>query len=307
MWRSLLEAGGSRGVTPGLLRELGIYGGAQGIWVDKARTSTIMPEGVAVGLLHTGSSYADDLADDGVIYHYPQTGRASGGRDAAEVAAVRAAQRLRLPVFVVVYPWPKASTRDVRVGWVVGDDAKEQWFLVEFGELAAPPEPLSDNVEDTPFDLEERQQRREARVRVRPGQARFQFEVFRRYGGQCAVCGVSIKELLDAAHLRGKRDRGCDDPRNGLVLCATHHRAFNCGFFAFEPRSGELHVRNEGPTPEALQITRRSLQHLPKQPHEEALGWRWARWKIRQPTPGINGDGEVAQPMQNAALTAAAS
>lgn len=77
-------------MAPGLLRELEIYGGAQGIWVDKARTSIVTPEGVAVGLLHTGSSYADDLADDGVIYHYPQTWRASGGRDAAEVAVPRA-------------------------------------------------------------------------------------------------------------------------------------------------------------------------------------------------------------------------
>jgi hypothetical protein len=33
----------------------------------------VTPEGVAVGLLHTGSSYADDLAEGGVIYHYPQT------------------------------------------------------------------------------------------------------------------------------------------------------------------------------------------------------------------------------------------
>ena len=276
MWRSLLEAGGPRGVAPGLLRELGIYGGAQGVWVDKVRTSTIAPEGVAVGLLHTGSSYADDLAEDGVIYHYPQTERPPR-RDAAEVEAVRAAQRLRLPVFVVVYPRPKAPTRDVRLSWVVGDDPAERWFLVEFGELDAPPPPVSDNIDEAPFELEERQQRREARVRVRPGQARFQFEVFRRYGCQCAVCGVSVKELLDAAHIRGKGERGSDDPRNGLVLCATHHRAFDRGFFVIEPHSGEIRVKPEGTTQEALQITRRSLQHLPKQPHKDALEWRWAQ------------------------------
>jgi hypothetical protein len=38
--------------------------------------------------------------------------------------------------------------------------------------------------------------------------------------------------------------------------------------------SGEIRVRPEGPTLEALQITRRSLKHLPNQPHEQALSWR---------------------------------
>jgi hypothetical protein len=69
-----------------LLRELGIYGGAQGIWVDKEHTQALTPErtGVTVGLLHTGSSYPDDLAEDGVFYHYPLTNRPPA-RDRAEV------------------------------------------------------------------------------------------------------------------------------------------------------------------------------------------------------------------------------
>ena len=36
----------------------------------------------------------------------------------------------------------------------------------------------------------------------RPGQHLFSFRVFRRYGSSCAVCGVSVLGLLDAAHLR---------------------------------------------------------------------------------------------------------
>jgi hypothetical protein len=61
-----------------MLRGLGVYGGAQGVWVDKARTKEIAPAGVTVALLHTGCSYADDLSADGVVYHYPKTGRPSG-------------------------------------------------------------------------------------------------------------------------------------------------------------------------------------------------------------------------------------
>ena len=92
LWESLKEKGGPLGVAPGVLRDLGIYGGAQGIWVDKARTGQITKdgEGITVAVLHTGSSYADDLADDCVIYHYPQT-RRPASRDQAEVDATKAA------------------------------------------------------------------------------------------------------------------------------------------------------------------------------------------------------------------------
>jgi hypothetical protein len=36
MWDRLLEADGPLSVPPNLLRDLSIYGGAQGVWVDQA-------------------------------------------------------------------------------------------------------------------------------------------------------------------------------------------------------------------------------------------------------------------------------
>src|SRR4051794_28905391 len=38
LWRKL-EAQHNGALVPSVLRELGVYGGAQGIWVDKARTA----------------------------------------------------------------------------------------------------------------------------------------------------------------------------------------------------------------------------------------------------------------------------
>jgi hypothetical protein len=37
MWNSLINQGGPTNVSPHLLRQLNIYGGAQGIWVDKTQ------------------------------------------------------------------------------------------------------------------------------------------------------------------------------------------------------------------------------------------------------------------------------
>ncbi|HET6520055.1 MAG TPA: HNH endonuclease signature motif containing protein [Geminicoccaceae bacterium] len=91
------------------------------------------------------------------------------------------------------------------------------------------------------------------------------------------MCGVGAAELLDAAHLRAKEARETDDPRNGLVLCATHHRAFDAGLFGIEPVGYGIRVRPGGPSAEALGITRPSLRHLARRPHEEAVRWRWQR------------------------------
>jgi putative restriction endonuclease len=151
MWASLLASGGPSGLSAQLLREVGVYGGAQGIWVDIDRTRGINGvSGVTVSLLHTGRHYADELSADGVLYHYPRTGR-SPGRDRSEVEATKAAGRLRLPVFVVT-PGIPASSRDVHKGWVEGWDDVAELFLVSFVE-EAPAQPPSENGE-SPFVLE---------------------------------------------------------------------------------------------------------------------------------------------------------
>jgi hypothetical protein len=83
--------------------------------------------GITVGLLHTGQDYADELSTDGVLYHYPRTGRPPG-RDRSEVEATKAAGRLRLPVL-----WshrailPPAAT-STRVGSKAGSTTqKSSW------------------------------------------------------------------------------------------------------------------------------------------------------------------------------------
>jgi putative restriction endonuclease len=276
MWVSLRAASGPSRLPPRLLRELGVYGGAQGIWVDTGRTRGIDgADGITVSLLHTGRHYADELSPDGVLYHYPQTGRPPG-RDRSEVAATKAAGRLRLPVFVVT-PGLPSSSRNVHKGWIEGWDDEAELFLVTFAE-EPPPEPPNDDGE-SPFVLESEITRSRRSVVDRPNQQRFKFLVLKLYGPVCAVCDLSVTDLLQAAHLRGKAEGGSDDPRNGLVLCALHHLAYDRGLFAIEPTSLELRALPAGADAVALRLSRRSLQHLPQKPHQEALNYVWSSWK----------------------------
>jgi putative restriction endonuclease len=227
MWKTIaLED--LRNLEPARLRALGIYGGAQGIWVDKARTSAATDDGqgVTVAILHTGRHYADDLSEDGVIYHYPRTDRGPS-RDAAEVQATKNAMNLKLPVFVILPGEGSLSRRTLKVGWVVDFDDETRQFLILFGSLEAPPtyEPASEP--ESEFKLEDDQPRTPRTAYARPGQQRFRFQVIEKYGCKCAVCDISHSTLIVAAHIRGKSNRGSDDWRNGLPLCATHHAAFD--------------------------------------------------------------------------------
>jgi putative restriction endonuclease len=57
--------------------------------------------------------------------------------------------------------------------------------------------------------------------------ARFRATVLRAYSHRCCVCGLQL-DLLDAAHIIPvEHERGTDEIKNGLSLCALHHRAFD--------------------------------------------------------------------------------
>ena len=64
--------------------------------------------------------------------------------------------------------------------------------------------------------------------------------VLRAYEFRCAVCefGVCLNDepiALEAAHIRWHEVRGPDEVRNGLALCALHHRLFDKGAFTLSP------------------------------------------------------------------------
>jgi putative restriction endonuclease len=278
MWDQLIAQGGPKDVSPNLIRKLEIYGGAQGIWVDKARTELLTNDGygVTVGLLHTGEYYPDDLSNSGVVYHYPKTNRPPS-RDFGEIQATKAVGNLLLPVFVITLPNPGSKFRNVHLGWVEGWDDEKEVFYVSF--LGEKPAGLLDQPEDNvPFLLQEEISEQLVMTKARPGQQRFSFLVFQSYGEKCAVCDIDLVEVLDAAHIRPKKFHGSDDPRNGLVLCTLHHRALDAGLFCINPDTLELCYRDEGPDANKLRITRNSLSHLRSLPHYDALWWLYDTW-----------------------------
>lgn len=261
-WGRLRKAGGPLRVSAGLLRDLGIYGGGQGIWVDKATTGSASPDGsgVAVGLLHTGE-YCNDLSPDGAIYRYRRTARAVK-RDLDEISAVKNAGLLGLPVFVVTATGPRRSLRDVRVGWVEDWDDAGMAFLIAFGTIRRPMPCVAQDPGRLFSPVKPAGDRLATAPRRTPSEARFRFGVFRRFGRQCAVCDMAVPELLDIIRLRPAPSEAPDDPANGLVLCALHKRAYELGLFTIDPVTLHITIPSDGPNVAALNITRANLDHL---------------------------------------------
>jgi putative restriction endonuclease len=262
------------------LRDLGVYGGAQGIWVDKAKTGALAADGsgVTVSLLHTGRHYPDDVSDDGLIYHYPSTSRPPA-RDAAEVEATKNAARVALPIFVIL-PGQTDRTRRVRLGWVQDWDDKAALFLVLFGDTAPTYAPAAEQGE--PFSLTDDAPMRKAMVNVRARRQVFRFQVLAQYGAKCAVCSITHPSLVKAAHIRGKREKGSDDWRNGLPLCSTHHDAYDAELFAIHPDTLSI-ITGPDISAAAIGLGADVLAVEQKRPHRDALVWRfeWTQSKWR--------------------------
>ncbi len=66
---------------------------------------------------------------------------------------------------------------------------------------------------------------------------------------------LAVAEMLDAAHVIPVEDGGTDDQRNGLLLNAGLHPAFDAGLWAIEPESLQVVTRPQGPTAAAMGIT----------------------------------------------------
>jgi putative restriction endonuclease len=188
-----------------------------------------------------------------------------------------------VPLFLVAPPEPNAQTRDVWFGWVLDWDDEARVFLVEFSE-ERPAAPAEEPHDDAAFELVGARRGRQRTVVQREGQQRFKFLVLQRYGASCAVCGINVPDVLDAAHLRPVNLNGTNDPRNGILLCATHHRAFDRGLFAIDPNHLRIHTRSNGPSAFQLGITRTDLSHLNRRPHPDALRWVWQQWTGADPS-----------------------
>jgi putative restriction endonuclease len=287
IWKQLQTLGNARNFPPEILREqYKIYRGAAGIWCDKERTTHLSEDkfGISVSVLHTGKSYPDDIAEDSIVYHYPKTNRPKI-TDLNEIKATKNTKKFKMPLFIITHSKNNDKLRDVRLGYVTDWDDENETFFIEFsdsGEVIGAP---IQSVEEQPFGLYPAA-RSTTQSNVIRRDNKFRYKVLKRYGSKCAVCSITIDNLLSAAHIIPKdAPQTNDDERNGLIFCHNHHDAFDDFLFCIHPDTKKIVYWPHGYSMTDLKIETDCISPKRNTPHLEALQWRYKEFTkvIREP------------------------
>ncbi len=260
-------------LSPGEVRDLGIYGGASGVWVDKARTQEFAQEGVAVGLLHTGRHYDDDIDESGVLYHYPTTQRPES-RDNNEIQSIKNAQTLKLPIFVIRNV---GARKKIDLAWL--DDFDDQLRICVLTFHGVNPE---SNTYRSPKELSTLPlfgPRKKSTVEVLRAERDplFKFNILKRFQGACLVTEINVTEMLDAAHIIPVASGGTESSENGMLLSASAHRALDSGLWAINPSTLQIETKKDGPTAERMKLLVTDLSHQASKLNLEALEYRYEK------------------------------
>lgn len=261
-------------VTAQEVRDLGIYGGGSGVWVDKSLTSEVAPEGVAVGLLHTGKHYDDDVDETGILYHYPTTDRPAS-RDANEIQAIKNAKLFGIPVFVIRN---LGGAKKVELAWLNDfDDDLRICVLTFHGILPEQNTFTVSNAATSEPVLFGARRTTKASVEKAERDPLFKFNILKRFDGKCLVTNLDVTEMLDAAHIIPVASGGTEDPNNGLLLASGVHRALDAGLWAINPKTLQIETKSNGPNATRMKLGQVDLSPARRLLNKEALEFRYEK------------------------------
>lgn len=113
--------------------------------------------------------------------------------------------------------------------------------------------------------------------------------LMKEYDYTCAICALKFKfeNLVEgqAAHIVPKNESGTDDPRNGIVMCRTHHWAFDNGVFSLTDSgcvilSEKIYLAETNNFP-LVEMSNQQIfmpQNELIRPHPQALAWHRTRY-----------------------------
>lgn len=256
------------------VRDLRVLGGYSGVWVDKNLTSEVAPEGVAVGLLHTGKHYDDDVDETGILYHYPTTDRPPS-RDANEIQAIKNAKLFGIPVFVIRN---LGGSKKVELAWLNDfDDELRICVLTFHGVLPEQNNFAVNNLVNSEPILFGPRRTTKSSVERAERDPLFKFNMLKRFEGRCLITNIDVTEMLDAAHIIPVASGGTEDPNNGLLLSASVHRALDAGLWAINPISLRIETKASGPDTKRMKLDQVDLSSSSRLLNREALEFRYEK------------------------------
>lgn len=260
-------------LSPREVRDLGVYGGASGVWVDKTRTQKFAEEGVAVGLLHTGQHYDDDIDESGVLYHYPTTQRPES-RDNNEVQSIKNAKSLNLPVFVIRNV---GARKKIDLAWLNDFDDELRICVLTFHGINSETDAHGSPQEISDLPLIGPRKTSNVEVIRAERDPLFKFNILKRFQGTCLVTETNVIEMLDAAHIIPVVRGGTESNENGILLTASAHRALDAGLWAINPSTLQIETKKDGPSTQRMRLLITDLSHHKNKLNLEALEFRYKK------------------------------
>jgi putative restriction endonuclease len=254
-----------------LIRDLGIYSGAAGVYCNFNETRKIVPEtGLVVSIMHTGRHYTDVMNDNELIYDFPKTARPEKS-DLNEIAALESCFLLKMPLFVISHT--TSGKRKVTLGRITGFNRDASCCIVQLDYFEIPRIPEA--VPATIFEPIINRKVDEVTAKRIDRDPLFKFNALARYHGKCVISDISVQRMLDGAHVVPVQKSGTDDVRNSLLLSASLHRAYDGNLWCVEPESLMIFVKKSGPNAKEMKLERLNLKHLDNPPDSKALEIRW--------------------------------
>lgn len=135
--------------------------------------------------------------------------------------------------------------------WIVGEEQAHQQFVLALDETMR--DQWQPEVHMSSADLALRREYADVVVKRRLHQPMFKRRVLTAYRTQCAVCRLRVRELLEAAHIKGDAEGGDPIVPNGIAMCSIHHRAFDALVVGITPAfkvevRADVRQQTDGPT-----------------------------------------------------------
>ena len=246
---------------------------ARGVWRNKSRTALLSgdPNGMAVSVLHLGKQYANDLSEDGIIYHFPNNRTIS--QDQADIASLVNAYNAELKIGVISHGKTQKH-RKVQFGQITDLSDDRCLILFDTKNIVQSQQPASASFT---LNASEREKSKSYERRLRDPM--FRYWVEKRCGTYCACCEINQPQLLEAAHIKSVSAGGSDHPLNGLMLCANHYKALDNWLISIQPETGKIQV-SPAISSSNIGITKQYLGEK-VMPNGEALKWHFTKFKNR--------------------------
>ena len=198
------------GVPRPLAGQRGIYNPS---YLDHTLSISSSPDG----------PYDDKVGPDGLLNYAFEDGDPMGGAN----RKLRRAMVDQMPIILFERPFPNVWVPIVPA-YVVDENRNKRYFRIAVGEEFR----AADFTTATALS----KKYVERIVRQRVHQPVFRARVVTAYRGQCAICRLQHRELLDAAHIIPDSDPGSSaEVSNGLSLCKLHHTAYDRDFLGIDP------------------------------------------------------------------------